>query len=485
MTASGAWYRLRRKLSGACCPHNAVERLVDIHALQEVMDPDEISRRLQAETARLQAECERLSAAMVPRGAGWRVYGGSSLEGLFACTTVVDAAWLLRFANGEVAVPGWHRKALHPVLPPWQLLPAEAMVSLAKLQQWGNDELPVGVLSYGWVSAAHPDPSGEQLQHLVPTLAAVVRFHYQPPHACAFGIVWDFLSLPQRGYTTGYSAVFDDRTPEQLARFRLGLASINQWYGHPHVYTLVLNTPMPRDAENATPLEARGWCLFERHLSLLVKAPGCMLELGRASSRPLNYYWSALRGECIVGRTPPLAPCAFEEMLRAGVAREAAAPGSGVRFTSGRDLAEVVIPQYLTGFLRLLGEATTLNYASLRWTDADIAQLARAIEYAHAHGATDALTRLQLYCNVIGDIGVRTLLEVFAAGAAPSLTALELHMNQIGDDGMDELTAAIDAGVLPKLTRLELVQNPAVKEAVARVRAAMARRRKAARPVRT
>ena len=57
-------------------------------------------------------------------------------------------------------------------------------------------------------------------------------------HPAAWGIVWDFLSLPQRGYTSGYVPdecdengkvvkSNDDRTPYQLVRFAKGLKSIN------------------------------------------------------------------------------------------------------------------------------------------------------------------------------------------------------------------------------------------------------------------
>ena len=62
----------------------------------------------------------------------------------------------------------------------------------------------------------------------------------------SWGIVWDFLSLPQRGYTTGYVPdeldgkgkllkSNDDRTEQQLERFRSGLGNIN-----------VLRPPSPR-----------------------------------------------------------------------------------------------------------------------------------------------------------------------------------------------------------------------------------------------
>ena len=79
-------------------------------------------------------------------------------------------------------------------------------------------QLPLAIMSYGWASRAHPDPDGSLLRRLVPVLEAMVksctdgvdpRDHRGP---VAWGLVWDFMSLPQRGYTSGYVADVDDRT---------------------------------------------------------------------------------------------------------------------------------------------------------------------------------------------------------------------------------------------------------------------------------
>ena len=69
--------------------------------------------------------------------------------------------------------------------------------------------LPIAVLSYGWASRGHPDPTGEQLRRLQPALEAMLcGWSSDDPayHAETWGVVWDFASLPQRGYTTGYVA---------------------------------------------------------------------------------------------------------------------------------------------------------------------------------------------------------------------------------------------------------------------------------------
>ena len=69
-------------------------------------------------------------------------FGGAELEPLLAHTTLVDACWLLKFAEGE-AMP--ERKG---IVPPWQLVPAEAKLSLTTLRRTTMGlKLPVAVLS--------------------------------------------------------------------------------------------------------------------------------------------------------------------------------------------------------------------------------------------------------------------------------------------------------------------------------------------------
>ena len=114
-----------------------------------------------------------------------------------------------------------------------------------------------------------------------------------------FGVLIDFMSLPQRGYTSGYDASRDDRSRYEIARFGRGLTAINGesrappqprrprarflpprrrlsralastrspprlaravWYAHQYTNTLVLDLPMPAGAENQAPI-GTGWGL--------------------------------------------------------------------------------------------------------------------------------------------------------------------------------------------------------------------------------
>ena len=114
----------------------------------------------------------------------WIAEGGTELESLFAFTTLVSARWLLQLAKGEV-MP--ERKG---VVPAWQQLPPDAEVHLSELQTT-TAGLPVGVLSYGWASSSHPDPTGVQLQQLVPLLTAIVAdLDANRWNVKSFGLFW-------------------------------------------------------------------------------------------------------------------------------------------------------------------------------------------------------------------------------------------------------------------------------------------------------
>lgn len=359
------------------------------------------------------------------------------LEPLFEHMTLIDAAWLFRFAKGEVM------PECKGVVPAWQQLPLEAKVDVTKLQQVTlHEKLPIGVLSYGWASRAHPDPTGEQLQRLVPMLRAILE------QDCGmFGIIWDFMSLPQRGYTTGYDPTHDDRTANQLERFKQGLKGINVWYGHPSVTTLVCDWPMPEGAENAAPIERRGWCIFEKALSSVSKKSSCLLALSKApasywnQSGPQKYslrYLTQVAG----GREPPIPPDQFETVLRDGMVREAEERGSGIRFTNGKDATDICIPQYREGFLRLMGRAEALSYDGIGIGDAGLAQLLSALRYAHSAGVPSLATQLNLRGNhAITDAALPGLAATLQEGVMPKLEMLLI--DEIGWEPTEGMTKLV------------------------------------------
>ena len=125
-------------------------------------------------------------------------------------------------------------------------------------------------------------------------------------------------------------------------------------------------------------------------------------------------------------------PDEFEKKIRDGMKKEEEAPGSGIKFTNGKDATEIVIPQYEKGFLRLMGEASEMTYTELGWEDEEVQTLARAFAYAHAKGALASLETLHLGDNAIGRPGFLPLLSAHAwpkwEGALASLETLGFRM---------------------------------------------------------
>ena len=193
-------------------------------------------------------------------------------------------------------------------------------------------------------------------------------------------------------------------------------------------------------------------------MSSIIKDDYCYLEL--AAMHGSKTSWSGIRDQCKVSREAPIAPDAFERLLRDGVAREEADPGTGIKFTSGNDLTKVVIPQYKNGFLKLMGEATALMYTSLGWGDEAMQQLSSAFMYAHANGSMRNFVDLRLSNNRIGDEGMKAFSAATSSGSLRALTRLDLDGNQIGDAGMTDFSRAIASGSLPACNVIGVRENP-------------------------
>ena len=171
----------------------------------------------------------------------------------------------------------------------------------------------------------------------------------------------------------------------------------------------------PSDAENQAEYDRRGWCIFERLLSSVVSDMFCYLELDKMDGTETD--WDGIGDQCAARRPAPMAPDEFEAMIRHGMEDERAAPGTGIKFTNGKDATDVVIPQYAEGFVRLMREASELTYAGLGWGVDEAQTLARAFAYAHTKGALAQVTNLYLNDNKIGNDGLTALADACASGA--------------------------------------------------------------------
>ena len=401
-----------------------------------VIDYVNTEEGLAADEERVKAE----AAEPLPPGSRWVEFrgdpmGGPELEPLLAHTTLINVDWLVDFADGKVM------PEREGVVPAWQQLPSEAIVSLTQLRQstYGAG-LPVAVLSYGWAAKHHPDPTGEQLRRMLPALRSMKNFK-RARGVPTWGLVWDFMSLPQRGYTTKYDADHEDRTDYQLKRFGKGLKHINVWYGHAYVTTLVCDWPMPAGAQNPHPIDVRGWCVFERHLSSIVKDSRCYLQLSLLPADAGSMDWFEVVQACMGARRPPLAADAFERLMRDNL------ESGAFKFTNGKDATNVCIPQYAEAFTRLLGTSKMLYYDNLGWGAAEGEQLAAALACAQRMGTAVAAEKLYINRNKLGTAGVRAIGKVIEAGALPRLKKLDVEDNGADDETREWIkTVARGAG---------------------------------------
>ncbi len=140
----------------------------------------------------------------------WQRRGGWALEPLLEHTVLIDARFLVALAAAE------------GVIPRCQDVPDDAKITpgrLRLLQTWSHaGTLPVLVLSYPWLDRDHPDKHGEQLRRVAPILEAMLV----TAGGGTVGVMWDFMSLPQK-----------PRAPAAELAFRRGLSSMHAWYARP------------------------------------------------------------------------------------------------------------------------------------------------------------------------------------------------------------------------------------------------------------
>ena len=109
---------------------------------------------------------------------------------------------------------------------------------------------------------------------------------------------------------------------------------------------------------------------------------------------------------------------------------------------NGKDATSICIPQYKEAFFRLMSSGGTLYFSACKWTDAEVKQLAAALQCAHAEGATSQADRLSLGNNQLTDAALPILVEMLKAGAVPCLKILDLEYNGISDAAAKEALRA-------------------------------------------
>ena len=164
---------------------------------------------------------------------------------------LVSVRWLL-------AQPEGYTLRRRQDLPTEALVPPDAAVALL---QSGH----VAVLSYRWLTAAHPDPDGFHMRAVRGFFAAARG----RPHRWR-ALFWDFGSCHQK-----------ERTDEETAAFKLALSVMTRLYASP--LTCVLqHKRLPADFPNSQPTyELSGWCTMEQAAaSLATESGGTLHDLG-------------------------------------------------------------------------------------------------------------------------------------------------------------------------------------------------------------
>jgi len=301
------------------------------------------------------------------------------------------------------------------------------------------------IISYGWLSKAHPDPDMFHLRQLVSILTKLRRrLVASGGFDCA--VVIDFCSLWQHG-----GGENDRRTPEQKAAFSKGLNGFNDLYVDGFSMALKL---MAMPASEKRRYDDRGWTLSE---SILIDTKGCFFNrlafdgTFNPNSIPEEGIAFILRFTMNKLRVP-LLPADFEEALDE---RRKRAHRRGVDlFTCGHD-TPIVIDKYKHSFERLMA-AKILAFHHAGWNEKDVQQFVKVLRIC-------SVVTLFFNCTRIGDSGARLL----ASALSERNTIQSLHMYDcyIGEVG------ALDLINVSSLRALYLGKNPVAtnKEAMRRL----------------
>lgn len=339
------------------------------------------------------------------------------IEPLLEHTTLIDIGYLV--ALGEAG----------GVIPAWKDVPDSARINsrtVWRLRAWNLDSsLPVLVLSYPWLDRHHPDRNGEQLKSLLPVLKSLHSAAQATQQHATVGVLWDYMSLPQ-----------GERTPSELERFTKARHVMHAWYGHPYTTTLVMARPLPYSAaySNTRPYEKRGWTLFERRLSSLVKHDGNYWDMRKltppsASAAPLSY--SEVRQLLSAAREPVASPKRMARLLREGVA------SNELAFTALDDL-ELVVELYARGFVHAVDTYGACLDGARRTllSQHQNASSVVAAHPTHSRTGTDSQPSKE---HVVAD---SVFSKVAGAGAGSvSLTRLSDYLIGRGDMPLDKVQA--------------------------------------------
>ena len=143
----------------------------------------------------------------------------------------------------------------HQDLPPAALLTPDAAASA-----FSEGDRRVGVLSYGWLTRAHPDPGGERAVHVLAYLRSPDGMRFE-------SLFWDFACVPEPD-AKGY--ISDTDLARQQKAFTLMNALYASATGTAVIRLSFMPSPQASLAYNLRPIDERGWCVFEMYVAMIV-----------------------------------------------------------------------------------------------------------------------------------------------------------------------------------------------------------------------
>ena len=195
---------------------------------------------------------------------------------------------------------------------------------------------------------------------------------------------------------------------------------MGSWYAHKLATTFSMSVAPA--GSSATPYGERGWTMFERQVSQLVKA----------TARS----WRKLADASVVRTVGPCGGAYIEPPMHP---RAFAAALARKTFTNGRSDCELVAGLYYDTLAGSLGHVGALRYMNCGWGDEEVARLAEVLEWARE------ATKLVLNGNPrIGRRGYAALAAALRdARAAPKLREIKVAYPEA--PSATELRAACEA----------------------------------------
>lgn len=394
---------------------------------------------------------------------------------------LVKSSWLIaQWKAGRIL----HRR---------QETPEAAFITVTELKALfgeGNKDgvLPIIAVSFCWLTAAHPDPEGQQLA-LVAAALEREQANYKKQIGAAkgfeeMGVFWDWLSICQKdpslfdGSQTpdavpkaekpafikalsarrkffGGEAYEMSRNAEEKALFAHALhETMDLWYAHQGT-TVYMLTKLPEGSTRRSGYGDSGWTTYERcsaeqikKFFLLRAEWKLVLDLGAAAGEEGQRSW-------------PIGPDDFDKLIATKA------------FTNGAD-TQVVQSLFRKMSTGQLGGITALNFEGMRPPTLEDAR--------HLSGCLNLCVSLEsLVLNGVGldNATCRVIFSNLVEGALPALKSLGLisiTARRIADSGAGAIADACEMGAMAKLALLQLEGNDISEALLKRLRAVMVKR---------